>query len=68
MKINHKKTKMILFNPGTARDFHPKFSLKENQIDIVEETKLLGVVIRSDLSCSSNTEYIVTRTKKNCDS
>ena len=43
MKISHKKTKMILFIPGTARDFHPKFSLKENQIDIVEETKLLGV-------------------------
>ena len=64
MKINHKKTKMILFNPGTARDFHPKFSLKQTQIDLVEETKLLGVIIRSDLSWSSNTEYIVTRANK----
>ena len=64
MKISHKKTKMILFIPGTARDFHPKFSLKQTQIDLVEETKLLGVIIRSDLSWSSNTEYIVTRANK----
>ena len=45
MKINYKKTKLILFNPGSARDFHPKFSLSKNEIDLVEETKLLGVVV-----------------------
>ena len=61
MKINSKKTKMVLFNPGTSRDIHPKFTLENNQIDLVEETKLLGVIIRSDLGWSSNTEYIVRR-------
>ena len=64
MMVNFKKTKMMLFNPGTVRDFQPKFSLKENEIDLVEETKLLGVVIRSDLSLSANTEYIVSRATK----
>ena len=64
MKINYKKTKMILFNPGSVRDFHPRFSLSENDIDLVEETKLLGVVLSSDLSWSANTEYIVTRATK----
>ena len=64
MMVNFKKTKMMLFNPGTVRDFQPKFSLKKNEIDLVEETKLLGVVIRSDLSWSANTEYIVSRATK----
>ena len=43
MIINNKKTKMILFNPGLSRDFHPKFCIKVKHIDLVEETKLLGV-------------------------
>ena len=64
MEINYKKTKMILFNPGSARDFHPKFKLKNNDIDLVEETKLLGVILRSDLGWSSNTNYIVKRANK----
>ena len=61
MKVNHKKTKMMLFNPGSSRDFMPKFSLNKIDIDLVEEFKLLGVVIRSDLSWSSNTDNIVVR-------
>ena len=64
MKLNYDKTKMMLFNPGSARDFYPRFSLNENEIEVVEETKLLGVVIRSDLSWSSNTDYIVRRANK----
>ena len=52
---------MILFNPSTAREFHPKFNLGNKEIDLVEETKLLGVVVRSDLGWSSNTDYIVGR-------
>ena len=50
MKINYGKTKLMVFNPGKIRDFHPKFELAGKQIDLVEETKLLGVVITSDLS------------------
>ena len=64
MKVNYNKTKLMVFNPGKVRDFHPKFNLGNKQIDLVEETKLLGVVLRSDLSWSSNTEYIVSRANK----
>ena len=64
MKINYKKTKLILFNPGTARDFMPEFVLGKKELELVEETKLLGVVLRSDLSWSSNTEDIVKRANK----
>ena len=64
MKLNYKKTKLMLFNPGTCRDFLPKFSVNQNEIELVEESKLLGVVVRSDLSWSSNTDYIVDRANK----
>jgi hypothetical protein len=61
MKLNFKKTKLMLFNPCKIRDFLPQFSLDGTQIDLVEETKLLGVILRSDLSWVSNTEYMVRR-------
>ena len=64
MKVNYDKTKLILFNPGYSRDFLPKFTMNNDEIKMVEETKLLGVVVRSDLSWSSNTSYIVTRSHK----
>ena len=64
MMINYKKTKAMLFNPGRSRDFHPKFELGKKDIELVEETKLLGVVLRSDMSWSSNTDYIVLRASK----
>ena len=64
MRINYKKTRMILFNPGSAKDFHPRFNLGNTEIDLVDETRLLGVVVRSDLSWSSNTDYMVERVNR----
>ena len=61
MRLNYKKTKLILFNPVINRDFLPKFNLKDINIEMVEEVKLLGVVIRSDLSWSSNTDFLVLK-------
>ena len=31
MKINYKKTKLMVFNPGTAGDFDPKFTFGNNE-------------------------------------
>ena len=64
MKINTKKTKLMLFNPSKTKDFHPRFVLNNHELDLVEETKLLGLVIRSDLSWASNTLYMVKRASK----
>jgi hypothetical protein len=61
MKLNYKKTKLMLFNPGKVRDFMPHFSIDGNEIELVEETKLLGVIVSSNLSCSSNVDYIIKR-------
>ena len=64
MKINSKKTKLMVFNPGRTMDFHPRFCIQENELEVVEETKLLGLVIRNDLSWSSNTQYMIQRANK----
>ena len=56
MKLNLSKTKLMLFNTCTSRDFMPDISLENIRIDLVEETKLLGVVLTSDLSWAANTQ------------
>ena len=64
MKINQKKTKLMLFNQSKGLDFMPDFTLSGQNIELVEETKLLGVTLRADLKCSSNTETMVKKANK----
>ena len=65
MKLNLKKTKFMLFNPSRKIDFMPTFSLDNHtEIELVEEMKLLGVVITSDMKFNKNTEFIVKRAFK----
>ena len=64
MKINEKKTKLIVFNPCTSLDFMPEFPLGPNQLDVVDEVKLLRVILRSDMSWKTNTESIVLKAYK----
>ena len=61
MVLNPKKTKLILFNPAKSYDFMPSFRINHDEIELVEESKLLGLVIRSDLSWQSNTEHMIRR-------
>ena len=65
MKINYGKTKLMVFNPGHSRDFLPRFTFNDDELDVVDEFKLLGVIIRSDLSWEQNTDYIVKKANKN---
>ena len=59
MVINPIKTKAMLFNPLRSYDFQPQISIAPGvQIDVVEEHKILGQIIRSDLKTISNTENI----------
>ena len=45
MKVNAKKTKLMLFNPAKSMDFMPQLNLDGQDINLVEETKVLGLVI-----------------------
>ena len=46
------------------KDFMPDIESKGTRIDVVEQTKLLGVIISSNLSWTANTDYIVERCNK----
>ena len=45
MEINEKKTKTILFNFTKKYQFTTKLSLKEQNIEVIENAKLFGTVI-----------------------
>jgi hypothetical protein len=56
MRLNHEKTKVILFNNAVKYDFQPNLTLQNGSpLKVVDEIRLLGVQVRSDLSWSSNT-------------
>ena len=64
MVINRKKTKTMVFNPCIVRDFIPEFELDGQDIEMVEEMRLLGVVVRSDMKWTSNTELMISKAYK----
>ena len=51
----------MLFNNWKKWDFMPELEVGGNQLDLVEEMKILGVVMTSDLIWSANTKYIVEK-------
>ena len=64
MVMNLSKTKSILFNPCQNIDFVPELKIDDKTIDVVEEVKLLGLTIRSDLKWTSNTKNIVFKANR----
>ena len=64
MKINYKKTKMMVFNPSKTIKFAPTFKLEDQQIEIIPEIKLLGLHITNDMKWKKNTCSIVKRSSK----
>ena len=64
MKINYKKTKVIVFNPCTSIDLLPELKLENNELEVVDEMRLLGLIIRSDMKWISNTENMVKKANK----
>ena len=50
LKINSKKTKAMLFISKTKTDFMPQLFLQDrSSAEVVEEFKLLGIILSSDL-------------------
>ena len=59
MVLNEKKTKCMVFNRSKRFQFTTDIQLKDKKLDIVDETKLLGVIITNDLRWNKNTESLV---------
>ena len=65
MFINKDKSKCMLFNRARKYDFAPELYITAgNQLELVEDMKLVGYQLRSDLKTVSNTQYIVKRAWK----
>ena len=61
MKLNTEKTNYMVFNFSKKFQFNTRLSLREEKLDQVHKTKLLGLVIRDDLSWKDNTSVITKR-------
>ena len=61
MKLNTEKTNYMVFNFSKKFQFNTRLRLKEQKLDQVHETKLLGLVIRDDLSWRANTSELTKR-------
>ena len=58
MAINRTKTKAMLCNTRTKWDFEPELTLDgKNNLEIVEEIKIVGYMLRNDMKTCSNTAY-----------
>ena len=62
MVLNQKKTKVMLFNFTDNYKFTTRLELNSENIEVVNQAKLLGVVITDDLKWDKNTEYLVKKT------
>ena len=61
MKLNKEKTSYMIFNFSKKYQFNTRLSLEGETIEQLQETKLLGLVLRDDLSWISNTHAITRR-------
>ena len=62
MVINEDKCKVMIFNTSRKYDATPRLTLSgmggNDHLEVVESFKLLGIIIRSDLRWSENTDYL----------
>ena len=64
MKLNEKKTQNIIFNFTKDHQFSAQIKLKNENLEVVNKTKLLGAVITSDLKWHENTKFIIKKANK----
>ena len=61
MQLNAKKSKVMIFNCTKNYQFSTRLYINNALLEIIEETKLLGTIISSDLTWTSNTEMLVKK-------
>ena len=61
MTLNEDKTKYMLFNFTKKHKFFTRLTLKDKNIEMVNEMKLLGVIITKDLKWHKNTKHVTKK-------
>ena len=66
LKIKEKKTNIMKFNSSRNSDFPVEVKLQsfQDNLEVVSQTKLLGVIISDDLKWSANTSFICQKAAK----
>ena len=64
MKINAEKSKFMVINFTDDYQFSTRLTIQDKPLTQVSEAKLLGVLIRDDLSWKSNTHHTVKQAYK----
>ena len=60
MVINSKKTKAMIFN-FSSDQFSTRLKLSNENVEIIENTKILGTLIENDLKWDLNTKNLVKK-------
>ena len=60
LKIKEKKTNLMKFNFSHNHDFPPEVTINgfRDQLEVIHETKLLGIMLTDDLKWAANCEYL----------
>ena len=61
MLLNKRKTKAMIFNYSKDHQFSTSLTIDDEKLEIVEEAKLLGVILTNDLKWNQNTDYLVKK-------
>ena len=64
MELNAKKSKIMLVNNSKKYQFTTSLVMKDQVLEVVDEAKLLGTYITSDLKWNKNTDYLVKEANK----
>ena len=60
-KLNENKTQVMIFNPTKNHQFGIRLHMNGKLLETVDKVTLLGTIISTDLTWSSNTHYIVRK-------
>ena len=63
MKLNLKKTKIMHFNFSRKYQFTTDFKLEGTKLEVVNQTKLLGLIVSSNCRWDENTRSMVSKAK-----
>ena len=61
MLLNKKKCNAMIFNFCRDYQFTSKILIENEEMEIVSQTKLLGVIVNNNLTWDDNTKYLVQR-------
>ena len=59
--LNKKKSNAMLFNFTNKFQFTARIKMEDDVIELIKETKLLGVIVNDRLNWNSNTAFLVKR-------